>query len=224
MTRVKRGDTSDFLFDFETVPPIESENTPFFPDQFDNYVGKHKNFTTSGIIFFNESTSTQKPKLKNPFLEIENSYMTVEPEKPIITYKILEVSNVLIITGALTITTLALILMCCFFYGCKSRERRYINRDTVRAHVLSQNQNSNPPMNLNSANNPPYDTQPLGHSTNPVDSREYHEMINIIDLDQSSTSGLTNRAYYESPNRPAILPVSQHSAVSTGQRRLISVL
>ena len=132
MTRVKRGDSSDILFDFENVPPIESENTPFFPDQFDNYVGKHENFTTSGIIFFNDFSSTPKPKLKNPFLErpYENFYPT---ERPIITYKIFEVSNVLIIVRALTITTLALFLMCCFCYGCKSRERSYINRDTVRA-------------------------------------------------------------------------------------------
>ena len=59
-------------------------------------------------------------------------------ELPIVTFKILEVSNVLIIIGALTITILAPILMCCFCYGCKSRERIYINRDTVRARVFSQ--------------------------------------------------------------------------------------
>ena len=78
--------------------------------------------------------------------------------------------------------------------------------------------------NANSPNIVEYDTPAQGgHLTNPVPQRETHEMVEV-DLDQSSTTGLTNRAYKESPYRPAIMSASHSSAVSTRSRRLISVL
>ena len=45
-----------------------------------------------------------------------------------------KISMILIIVRALTIVILAYIISCAFCYGCKSQERRYMNRDTVRTN------------------------------------------------------------------------------------------
>ena len=152
--RVKRGNRPDFIFDFEKVTSPTTPKREFFPNRNETYVGKHGDNVHSGIIYFNDSnttsklnssfyeTSTVKISLQNqrdkptetstainPFLEKDGTF---------ITYKVFAVSNVLIVVGALTIITLAFVLMCCFCYGCKSRERRYTNRDTVRARVITR--------------------------------------------------------------------------------------
>ena len=111
------------------------DNT-FFPKRNETYVSKHENYTKSGIKHFNDSktyiNTTLKPEVSSSIIPETTTELSVKIAKEtIITYKIFEVSNLLIIVGALTIITLALIIMCCFCYGCKSRERRYTHRDMV---------------------------------------------------------------------------------------------
>ena len=243
--RVKRGEHTDFVFDFEKIPVVtndkDEEKVPkqFFPNRNETYVGKHEKKIQSGIVYFNDSlvvkTTRKTPEIpldttskslptatSKPLLTTKPSIETMPGT--VITYKIFEVSNVLIIVGALTIIALALILMCCFCYGCKSRERRYINRDTVRAHVTS-----NEPSMINTLSTAkyPYDT-PTGAILNRPNTLEnpnvnypHYEMVDIDLNDTPSTIGLTNRALYDQSSQPAILPASQRPAVSTGQRRLI---
>ena len=241
--RVKRGDASDFVFDFEKIPVVtddtneETFTEQFFPKRNETYVGifKHENDTQSGITHFNESVVTEilsttskpkfpkTPKFKELPLEMTSKFSIDTLPETVITYKIFEVSNVLIIVGALTIIALALILMCCFCYGCKSRERRYINRDTVRARVSPNEPNT---LNTLSTAKYVYDT-PTGailNRSNTLENANYphYEMVDIDMNDQQSTIGLTNRAFYDQSSQPAILSASQRPAVSTGQRRLIS--
>ena len=214
---MRRGDRSDFLFDFEKLPPLPTSPTKkFFPKRNETYVGKHNENTISGILYFNDSSTpnttfndtdifqTQKPT------ETSTIVTTLrDKEGTVITYKIFEVSNVLIIAGALTIISLAFIVMCCFCYGCKSRERRYTNRDPVRARVIARDPNiprfANP---LPSFNLYPYDT-PMGVSLNHPNPLEranvsgnipQYEMVDV-DLDDSTSTGFPNRAYYPSQNQ-----------------------
>ena len=224
LERVRRGDRSDFLFDFEKLPPLPTSPTKkFFPKRNETYVGKHENKTTSGILYFNDSSTTNATFNNTNPLQTEKPTETSttvtnlrDKEGTVITYKIFEVSNVLIIVGALTIVSLAFIVMCCFCYGCKSRERRYTNRDTVRARVIARDPNvprfANP---LPSVNLYPYDTPP-GVSLNHPNTNErsniggnipHYEMVDV-DLDDSTSTGFPNRAYYPSQNQTAILPTS----------------
>ena len=114
--------------------------------------------------------------------------------------------------GAVTIVILAIIISFCFCYGCKSRERRYMNRDTVRA---------NPP------NRPPYkDNNPQMQS--PVSSRETKSsQVPTINLPSDSFEtdshqiGLFNDAIQER-YLPSIMSPSVHGQIGTpGQRRLV---
>ena len=238
--RVRRGDRSDFLFDFEKLPPLPKPPTKdFFHKRNETYVGKHSENTISGILHFNDSSTPNMTFNNTDIFQTQKEKPTEtstvvttlgNKEGTIVTYKIFEVSNVLIIVGALTIISLAFIVMCCFCYGCKSRERRYANRDTVRARVIARDPNiPNISNTLPSVNLYPYDT-PSGASLNRPNTLEranangnlpQYEMVDV-DLDDSPSTGFPNRAYYPSRNQPAILPTSHGPAVSTGQRRLIN--
>ena len=256
--RVKRGKRSDFIFDFEKLTPTtEFPKKEFFPNRNETFVCKHSKNTNSEIVHFNDS-STSNPNSDiiyfNESSTTENFIFTTkdilqnQKEKPtetsttlttllgkegtVITYKIFEVSIVLIVVGALTIITLAFVVMCCFCYGCKSRERRYTNQDTVRARVIAREPNVPSISNvLPSVNLYSYDT-PQGASLNRPNHIEHanahananflqYEMVDV-ELDDSQSTGLPNRANYHTQNQPTIFPASQGPAVSTGQRRLIS--
>ena len=209
-----------------------SKDKPFFEKSNETYVGKHENYTKSGIVHFNDtrpsiSTTTTQIEITTQ-LETTTEFSVEIGKGTIITYKIFEVSNILIIVGALTIITLALIIMCCFCYGCKSRERRYTNRDMVRARVVSQGTSHKNNVNALRNANYSYDT-PTGailNHPNPMENiqRNYphYEMVDLdFDEESSPQLGLANRNFIYQQHQPAILPVSQpRPAVSTGQRRL----
>ena len=182
VTRVKRDEFSDFKFNFEMVPRIESKHMPFFPDQFDTYAAKN-NLTNSGIVFFNYTKPTLSKVLPDMWTYFKKQYSENLPttKRPFVTFKILEVSNVLILVGTLTITILALILMCCFCYSFKSCERRYINRDMVRARVLLRNQAANQSNAVTQT--VAHDTPVQGvQSTNPAQNNDCHKMVEVVDL------------------------------------------
>ena len=80
---------------------------------------------------FDELTS-ERPTFA--FESLENMEELPQLEEPYNKALPLRFSLILIIVGAVTIVILAIIISCCFCYGCKSRERRYMNRDTVRAN------------------------------------------------------------------------------------------
>ena len=71
VTRVKRANNfADFQFDFKTVPPIKSENAPFFPDQFESHLSK--NNYTSEIVFFNDTM--QQPTLNQVYPDMQTYF------------------------------------------------------------------------------------------------------------------------------------------------------
>ena len=248
--RVRRGNRPDFIFDFEKVTSPTTPKREFFPNRNETYVGKHGDNAQYGIVHFNDSNTTSKPNssfsatstikisLKNQRDEPTKTSTAINPflekDGTFITYKVFAVSNVLIVVGALTIISLAFILMCCFCYGCKSRERRYTNRDTVRACVITREPTVPNISNvLPSVKLYPYDT-PQGATLNRPTNVPYanaqananypdYEMVDI-DLDDTPPTGLQNRAFYPTTNQSFTIPASQGPAVSTGQRRLISVL
>ena len=248
--RVRRGNRPDFIFDFEKVNAPTTPKREFFPNRNETYVGKHGDNVESGIVHFNDSNttskfnfsfhvnSTLKDSLKTQREEPTKTSTAINPflekDGTLITYKVFAVSNVLIVVGALTIITLAFILMCCFCYGCKSRERRYTNRDTVRARVITREPNVPNISNvLPSVKLYPYDT-PQGATLNRPTNVSYanaqananypeYEMVDV-DLGDTPPTGLQNRAFYPTTNQSFATPASQVPAVSTGQRRLISVL
>ena len=60
--RVKRGDTSDFMFDFERIPIITKDKQVFYPKRNETYVGKHEKNIKSGITHFNDTKNFNEPE------------------------------------------------------------------------------------------------------------------------------------------------------------------
>ena len=204
MSRVKCNDeTVDFQFDFARVPPLPVETTTekITHDDITDFVEKTFSYNVSDFL------RELAPENIQP-----DSFETLEelpkPEKPLHDHLPLRFSLILIIIGAVTIVILAVIIACCFCYGCKSREKRYMNRDSVRAHHL---------------NSYPENTQP----TSPVSSR-------TTKSSQAPTVNLANENFeFETPINfynenmqdrylPSILGQSSRGTIGTpNQRRLV---
>ena len=128
ISRVKRDNqVVDFQFDFERVSPLEppaenpekeiTHNVTPEPDlrQNDQHVSAYnasetfKTFSPGSPSFSFETIDDleELPKLEKPYQDALS----------------LTFSLILIIVGALTIAILAIIISCCFWYGCCSRKK-----------------------------------------------------------------------------------------------------
>ena len=133
---MKRDNVLDFEFDFAKIPPLDNERMSS---------EKVTEDRSPNIIEHNTQLSMEKPSFPynltktNTFVPGKSIFSLdeVEPlpptEKPLFRPHIVKLSMYLIIVGALVVVILAVNISFCFCYGCKSRERRYMNRDTVPA-------------------------------------------------------------------------------------------
>ena len=215
ISRVKRNDkVIDFQFDFARVPPLPAETTTKAPKTYVNSKITHS--ITTDLPINNEPKISSDEFIKE--IIPDDLIETIEPieelpklEEPLNDTVPLRFSLILIIVGAVTIVILAIIISGCFCYGCKSREKRYMNRDTVRAH----NQNSNLPNNGNTQTRTPVSSRETKSSQAPTinlpnDSFEFDQPI-----------GLFNETMQER-YLPSIVGPSNHGTIGTsGQRRFI---
>ena len=139
LSRVKRdGKTTDFQFDFARVPPLPTPSTTTVKESTLTPDITTKPTSSTSTIFVSDfdelfdELASERPTFA--FESLENMEELPQLEEPYNKVLPLRFSLILIIVGAVTIVILAIIISCCFCYGCKSRERRYMNRDTVRAN------------------------------------------------------------------------------------------
>ena len=214
LSRVKRnGKTMDFQFDFARVPPLPTPNGT--PAEESLITPNITTESTSNIFVSNISNLLDELTSENPtfaFESIEDIEELPQLEKPFNNVLPLRFSFILIIVGAVTIVILAIIISCCFCYGCKSHERRYMNRDTVRAN----SQIPTPHIDIDSQIRTPVSSRETKSSQAPTinlpnDSFEY----------DSHQIGLFNDAIQERYLPSIIGPTASGQIGNTGQRRLV---
>ena len=217
LSRVKRnGKTMDFQFDFARVPPLPTpKETSIKESLITPNITNQTVFNTSTNFVFNisdllEEFTSESPNLA--FEEIENLEELPQLEKPFNNVLPLRFSLILILVGAVTIVILAIIISCCFCYGCKSRERRYMNRDTVRAN----NQNHTPHVDIDSQIRTPVFSRETKSSQAPTSNLPNDSFEN-----DSHQIGLFNDAIQERFLPSIIGPSVSGQIGNTGQRRLV---
>ena len=211
MSRVKRDNkVVDFQFDFARVSPLPVES-PTENSKITLAITTEST-STETIVDYNVTDFLKEIVPDDlTFETIENLEELPKLDKPLNNTLPLRFSLILIIVGAVTIVILAIIVSCCFCYGCKSSERRYMNRGTVRA----QNSNSNPSNNVNTQTRTPVSSRETKSSQAPTinlpnDSFEFDTPI-----------GLFNETMQER-YLPSIIGPSTHGQIGTpGQRCLV---
>ena len=217
LSRVKRnGKTMDFQFDFARIPPLPTPNetsveeSVITPDITTEPASSPPNtFAYIASDLFEELTSG-KPIFS--FEPIANFEEIPQLEEPYQTVRPLRFSLILIMVCAVTIVILAIIISCCFCYGCKSRERCYMNRDTVRA---------NPPNRPPSKDNDPQVRSPVSsRETKSSQAPTIHLPSDSFETD-SHQIGLFNDAIQERYLPSIINPSVQGQIGTPDQRHLV---
>ena len=211
LSRVKRNDkTIDFQFDFARVPPLPTPKKSLITPNITKQTVLNTPTSFSNFSDIVEEITSENPDLG--FEEIENLEELPQLEKPFRNVLPLRFSLILILVGAVTIVILAIIISCCFCYGCKSRERRYMNRDTVRAN----NQNQKPPVDLDSQIRTPVSSRETKSSQAPTSNLPNESFEN-----DSHQIGLFNDAIQERFLPSIIGPSVSGQIGNTNQRRLV---
>ena len=211
LSRVKRnGKTMDFQFDFARVPPLPTPKKSLITPNITNQTVLNTSTSFSNFSDIVEEITSENPNLGSE--EIENLEELPRLEKPFKNELPLRFSLILILVGAVTIVILAIIISCCFCYGCKSRERRYMNRDTVRAN----NQKQTPHVDIDSQIRTPVSSRETKSSQAPTSNLPNESFEN-----DSHQIGLFNDAIQERFLPSIIGPSVSGQIGNTGQRRLV---